>query len=99
MWQRAEFKPINVEKQGGGDSLTETHVPVITGNYAPIRFVTRGASDNWNPTIEQLNRRDYDYVKLHRLSTFLDVNIRPYSMGICFDGTLVLPAIPKFRDR
>jgi hypothetical protein len=76
----------------------EETVPVITANFNPLRFVLRGDSDVWNPTLEQINGRDYDYVKLHRLSAYFDVGIAPFSMGVCFDGTLVLPSIPKFRD-
>lgn len=77
----------------------EEAVPVITANFNPLRFVLRGESDAWNPSLEQINGRDYDYVKLHRMSTYFDVGIAPYSLGICFDGTLVLPANPKFQDR
>ena len=49
----------------------EETVPVITANFNPLRFVLRGDSDVWNPTLEQINGRDYDYVKLHRLSAYL----------------------------
>jgi hypothetical protein len=74
-------------------------VPVITANFSPLRFVLRSEDDLWAPTLDQINNRDYDYVKLHRMSTFFDVGIAPYSLGVCFDGTLVLPAISKFHDR
>lgn len=74
-------------------------VPIITANFQPLRFVTRGDEDVWAPTLEQINKRDYDYVKLHRLSTYVDVGIAPFSLGICFDGTLVLPAIQQYQDR
>lgn len=76
----------------------EKTVSIITANFNPIRFVQRDDSDIWNPTLEQINARDYDYVKLHRLSTYFDVGIAPFSMGVCFDGTLVLPLIQKFHD-
>ena len=77
----------------------EEAVPVITANFNPLRFVLHGESEAWRPSLEQINGRDYDYVKLHRMSTYFDVGIAPYSLGICFDGTLVLPAIPKFQER
>ena len=32
------------------------------------------------------------------MSTYLNVGIAPLSMGICFDGTLVLPATSEFRE-
>lgn len=75
-----------------------TLIPIITANFNPFRLVQRGAADSWSPTLEQINSRTYDYVKLHRLSTYLDVGIAPFSMGICFDGTLVLPATHELRE-
>lgn len=74
-------------------------VPIITANYQPFRLVLRDEEDKWIPTLQQINSRDYDYVKLHRLSTIIDIGIAPYSMGVCFDGTLVLPALEQFQDR
>jgi len=74
-------------------------VPIITANSKPFRLVVRGDSDLWEPTLDQINGRTYDYVKLHRLSTYVDVAIAPFSLGVCFDGTLVLPAIEKYRER
>src|SRR5712692_1190973 len=74
-------------------------VPIVTANFQPLRFVVRDETDQWAPTLEQINVRDYDYVKLHRMSTYFDVGIAPYSLGVCFDGTLVLPALPQYRDR
>lgn len=73
-------------------------LPIITANFHPLRFVLRGEQDAWSPTLQQINSRDYDYVRLHRMSTYLDVGISPFSLGICFDGTLVLPALPKYLD-
>jgi len=69
----------------------DTHVPVITANYSPFRLILR-EEDSWSPSIEQINRRTYDYVKLHRMSLFIDIGILPLSLGLRFDGTLVLPA-------
>jgi len=74
------------------------HIPVVIGNYAPFRLVLR-ETDSWNPTLEQINSREYDYVKLCRLSCFIDIGIAPFSLGISFDGSLVLPALPEFRTR
>ena len=74
-------------------------VQIITANSKPFRLVVRGEGDLWEPRLDQINGRTYDYVKLHRLSTYLDVGIAPFSLGICFDGTLVLPAIEKYRER
>jgi len=73
-------------------------VPVLTANFTPLRFVIRGKDDVWAPTLEQTNSGTYDYVKLHRLSTFVDVGLAPFSLGVSFDGTLLLPALPQFKD-
>ncbi len=91
------MKSREESKEAGNDPKQES-VPIITANFRPLRFVSRGASDIWKPTLEQVNDRTYDYVKLHRLSTYIDVGIAPFSLGVCFDGTLVLPATPEFRD-
>ena len=77
---------------------TEVHIPIIIGNYAPFRLVLRD-QDSWEPTLEQINDRGYDYVKLSRLSCFIDVGITPVSLGIGFDGSLILPATKDFNDR
>lgn len=74
------------------------HVPIIIGNYFPFRLVLREI-DKWEPSIEDINDRTYDYVKLNRMSTFIDVGIAPLSLGIGFDGSLVLPASKEFRTR
>ena len=74
------------------------HVPVIIGNYAPFRLVLRD-TDVWSPTLEDINARNYDYVKLCRLSCFINIGIEPFSLGVGFDGSIVLPASPDFRTR
>ncbi|MBD2162415.1 hypothetical protein H6F46_17125 [Limnothrix sp. FACHB-1083] len=75
--------------------MTPKKVPVIIGNANPFRLILR-EEDQWNPTLEEINSREYDYVKLHRMSTYLDVGIAPLSLGITFDGSLILPALPEF---
>ena len=73
-------------------------VPIIIGNASPFRIIVR-ETDNWSPTLEDINNGTYDYVRLHRLSTYIDVGITPYSMGVAFDGSLILPASEEFRDK
>lgn len=73
-------------------------VPVIIGNAAPFRLVLRD-TDKWEPTLDEVNSRSYDYVKLHRLSTYLDVGIQPFSLGVGFDGSLIIPATKEFQDK
>jgi len=77
----------------------ESGVAIISANSKPFRLVSRGEDDTWQPTLDEVNSRSYDYVKLHRMSTYLDVGIAPFSLGVCFDGTLVLPAVEQYRDR
>lgn len=74
------------------------HMPIILGNYAPFKLITREC-DIWAPTLEQINDRSYDYVKLSRLSGFVDIGIAPFSLALGFDGTLILPALPQYRNR
>jgi len=76
----------------------EVHVPIIAGMHAPFRLVLVDGHDSWSPTLEEINTSIYDYVRLHRVSVYFDVGIAPFSMGICFDGTLVLPAIDDYRN-
>jgi len=72
--------------------------PIIIANSAPFRLILRD-EDIWEPTIDDINRCTYDYVKLHRVSQFIDVGIDPLPLAIGFDGSLILPAIPKYRDK
>ena len=74
------------------------HVPIIIGNCRPFRIIER-ETDNWNPTLDQINRNDYDYVKLNRMSTFIDIGLAPFSLGIGFDGSLILPATKDFSSK
>ncbi|SEW49944.1 hypothetical protein [Chitinophaga arvensicola] len=80
------------------DNNPKVHIPVVVGNYFPFRLVLR-ENDTWHPTLDEINYKNYDYVKLTRLSTFIDVGISPLSLGISFSGSLILPAIPEYRDR
>jgi hypothetical protein len=83
------------KRKSGRDSL-----PIITAPMRPFRLVVRDASDKWECTWEQANRREYDYLKLSRLSVFLDVGLKsPYLLAIAYDGTLILPAIPELLNR
>ena len=76
----------------------DNRVPIIIGNASPFRIIVRD-TDCWTPTLEDTNNGTYDYIKLHRLSTYIDVDIRPYSMGVAFDGSLILPAAKEFHDK
>lgn len=76
----------------------KNHIPIVIGNCLPFRIIERD-TDDWKPTLEEINSREYDYVKLNRMSTFIDIGIAPFSLGIGFDGSLVLPATEDFSTK
>ena len=43
--------------------------------------------------------RNPHYVKLNRVSAFIDGNVAPYAMIVGFDGSLVLQAFREFLDK
>jgi hypothetical protein len=67
--------------------------------FCALQLVTLD-SEEWSPSIEEINSGSYDATKLFRSSLNVDVGIAPLSLIVLFDGTLVLPAcadIPKNR--
>ncbi len=66
---------------------------------SPLKLFAKDGRDRWNPTLEQINNGTYDYLKLNRVSGFIDGNVAPYAMLVGFDGTLALPAIPEFAQQ
>ena len=72
--------------------------PLIIAASAPLKLFTKDRRDRWNPTLEQINNGTYDFLKLNRVSGFIDGNVSPYAMLVGFDGTLALPAIPEFAQ-
>lgn len=65
----------------------------------PFRLIKWSKDDHWNPTLQDINRGTYDYVRLHRLSGTLDIGLPDgHSLAITFDGSFILPAIPKFLE-
>lgn len=63
----------------------------------PFSVVVR-ENEEWKPTLDEINESSYDYVKLNRTSTAIDIGIRPLSMIIGFDGSLILPYIKEYAD-
>lgn len=78
--------------------VQSSRMPIILANTNPFRLVFRD-TDIWNTNINDLYNGSYDYVKLHRVSKFIDVGIEPFKLGIGFDGTLFLPALNEFTER
>lgn len=76
----------------------EKFVPVVIGNCAPFRLVLRD-TDKWNPTLNEINTLSYDYVKLNRNSTCIDIGIRPFSLIIGFDDSLILPFMHPYNKK
>lgn len=72
--------------------------PIIIAYSRPSRMVVLNEKDKWKVTLEQINNREYDYVKLHRLTTSFDIGIGlPFCLHVGFNGAFVLPDLPKFR--
>jgi hypothetical protein len=83
--------------------MNEEGIPIIAAAVSPFRVIRRDKDDKWEADWDEVNNRSYDYVKLSRVSVFFDVGVnsdlyKPL-LGIGFDGTLILPALPEFRDR
>jgi hypothetical protein len=65
----------------------------------PFRMIESEALDKWSASIEQVNRHDWEYVKLHEISGGIDVGLpAPYHMLIGRDGALALPPIAELRS-
>jgi hypothetical protein len=65
----------------------------------PFRMIASKALDEWTASIEQINGRGWDYVKLHEIAGGIEVGLpKPYHMLIGRDGALALPPIPQLRS-
>mgnify|MGYP006977014348 FL=1 len=80
-------------------AVNEISIPILISNFKPFRLICRDKFDIWNPSLEQINKSTYDYVKLHRASKFFDANL-PRKMPAClgFDGSLIFPFIEEFQN-
>lgn len=72
-------------------------IPVIMAFVNPFSVILREGED-WKPALEEINTSSYDYVRLNRSSTAIDIGIRPLSMICGFDGSLLLPYTKEFAD-
>lgn len=70
--------------------------PLVMAISAPLKLVAKDRRDSWKPTLQDINRSTYDYLKLNRASGFIDGNVAPYMMLVGFDGSLAMPALPEF---
>ncbi len=72
--------------------------PAIIAYTNPFRFVYRDENEEWNPDLDNVNDVNYDYVKLHRLSTSFDVGLDGHlCLHVGFNGALILAYIPKYE--
>jgi hypothetical protein len=78
---------------------TPRRIPALLSYLHPFRLVTSDEYPDWNVTIEQINDRSWDYVKLHALVGAIEVGMQnPYNLVVGFDGTLALPPVPELRS-
>lgn len=70
--------------------------PLVMAVSAPLKLIAKDGRDRWKPTLQDINRSTYDYLKLNRASGFIDGNVAPYMMLVGFDGSLAMPALPEF---
>lgn len=81
------------------DDLAKRRVPCLIGYLHPFRVVEADGLAPWNCTIEQVNRRTWDYAALHEMAGGLDVGLTaPYHLVVARDGALALPPLPGLRS-
>ena len=71
-------------------------MPLVMAVSAPLKLIAKDGRDRWKPSLQDINRSTYDYLKLNRASGFIDGNVAPYMMLVGFDGSLAMPALPEF---
>lgn len=65
----------------------------------PFYLYVRDESDEWQITIKEINEGNYDALKLHRVSFFLDVGLEYGTpMGFAFDGSMLVPRNPSLKS-
>lgn len=76
------------------------YISIIIANTSPFRLIKRNEEDLWTPTLDEINSRTYDYVKLHRLSGFINAGISlKFPMAVSFDGSFILPCLPELKEK
>lgn len=71
-------------------------IPIVMAVSAPLKLIAKDGRDRWAPSLQDINRSSYDYLKLNRASGFIDGNVAPYMMLVGFDGSLAMPQLPEF---
>jgi hypothetical protein len=74
--------------------LAKRRVPCLIAYLHPFRLIEAEPLQPWEITIEQVNRRSWDYVALHEMAGGIDVGLpSPYHLVLARDGALALPPI------
>ncbi len=67
----------------GSEDLAKRRVPCMASFISPFRIVNAPDSAPWAPTVDNVNKRGWDYTELHRLVGGVDVGLpSPYHMVI-----------------
>jgi len=92
---------MSVDSSGvkAGDDIPRRNVPCLITYINPFRIVAAESLPPWNASIEDVNRRSWDYAGLHEIVGGIDVGLEsPYHMLITRDGALALPPVPELRN-
>lgn len=74
-------------------------VPAMVIYLHPFRIIGSSTLDDWSVSIEEINRQEWDYIKLHEIAGGIDVGLPdPYHMVVGRDGALALPTISMLRS-
>lgn len=80
------------------DELARRRVPCMIAFLQPFRLVDGPAASRWKATISHVNRRNWDYVELHKMVGGIDVGLTPpFHMVVFRDGAIALPVLPDRR--
>lgn len=78
--------------------LIKRRVPCIVAYVSPFRIINTPEALTWQPTVDEINSRSWDYVALHEVIGGVDVGLEPpYHVAVSRDGAIALPPLPQFR--
>ena len=81
------------------DELQKRRVPCLVAYLTPFRIISAPGKGDWEPTIEDINNRAWDYQALHELIGGVDVGLEaPAHLVIARDGALALPPMGKLLE-
>jgi hypothetical protein len=79
--------------------LAKRRVPCLIAYLHPFRMIEADTLCPWDATVEQVNRRSWDYAALHEMAGGIDVGLpTPYHLVLSRDGALALPPIDILRS-